>query len=332
VTLPALPSIGTPIAPLSGGGPPVLFAADQSGNVTAVRVDNGDAYWPASAALAGESFTAGVSGVLSSYAAAAFRTSYAGADVLFLGSATTGKVYALDAATGGVLWSFPTGSTVRASIYYDPGTNWIYVPTDGAGILAYDLGTSSRTIAPSAAAIWSNPHPTGHYTLGCTTADVATDMACADSSGSVRVLGRATGAVTAGPFSSGASPPTTLWGLAGSPGGLLVSSASKVVKLARSGSTLSVAGTPYAPAGVTLSPVQVFGSSGLAYVGESSTSTSSLVLRKLNLADLSVAGSSSVPARAAGTLPGPSAFDVTATKETFFFGSGDGRLWAVPSF
>jgi hypothetical protein len=324
VPLPTVPSLGTPIAPLgAAGSPTLLFAADQSGVVTGLNIESG-ATWQIT--KAGESFVAGVGGALRRFAAPAFQARYT-QDVLFIGS-TTGNLFALDAATGSTLWTLAVGKPIRAHIHYDAATNFIYVPTDASdgtgGVLAYDLGTSSPLspgTPPGSAAGWNNPHLGGRYTLGCTPADVATDIACADSGGSVRVFGRATGAATAGPFASTVSTPTTLWGLAG---GLIVSSANKVVRLNRSGSSLSVAGT-YAPAGVTLSPVQIFGGSGFMYVGGSDKK-----VHKLRLADAVEAGSVAVPVAAASPLLGPAVYDVSS--DTFFFGSNDGQLWAVKAF
>jgi hypothetical protein len=312
VSLAAVPALGTPAATLSNARQ-IMFAADQGGTVTALDVLSGATYWQVT--KAGESFVAGVGAALWRYALPAFQAVYAN-DVLFLGS-TTGRLLALDATTGATLWSATAGTSIRALPSYDYARNWLYVPTDGGGILAFDLGTGQP---PAAAAGWVNPG--GAYRLGCSRADVAAQMTCVDRTGGIRVLDRATGATVATGAFTGGGTPSSAWKV---PGGLVVGSASAVQTFTLSGATFTATGTFTLP-GRTLSPVQVFGSTGFVYVG-----ASDLRLHKLRLADASeVPPGVAVTSQLAGTLLGPASFDVTA--DLFFFGASDGRLWAVPYF
>jgi hypothetical protein len=315
VALPGLPSAGTPVAPLADGHQ-VLFAADQSGNVTAVDVTSGAIYWQVSKSPS--TFVAGVNGALRQYAHPSFQAAYS-MDVLFLGSSqAAGTVLAVNASTGATLWTVSAGWPIRADIYYDATRNWIYVPTFGGGILAYDLTGSSPGTAPSAAATWLNTVPNGAYTLGCTYEDAAS-VICVDTAGVVRVLNSSTGAVVAN-FSSLLASPSTLWAV---PGGLVVSNASSVKRLAIAGGTITLAGT-YTP-GVQLSSAQVFVANGLVYVAGSDRK-----LHKVSLSTLAEVGSVSISSQGPSNLVGPPAYDVV--NDLFIFGDGNGRLWTVKSF
>jgi hypothetical protein len=313
VGLAATPALGTPMVTLSNGWQ-VLFAADQGGRVTALDVQTGALHWQVT--VTGESFVAGVSGALRQYANAAFQSRYAN-DVLFLGS-TTGRLLALDATTGTPLWTANPGTAIRGLPLYDYAKNWLYVPTDGAGILAYDLGSTTPPTPPSAGTGWVNPG--GNYRLGCTRADSSAQMTCLDNSGAIKVLDRSTGAsVAAGSFTGA---PSSVWKVAG---GLVVGSSSRVQTFTLSGASFTLRGT-YAPASTTLSEVQVFGSAGFIFVGGSD-----LKLHKLALADATeVLPAVAVTSQQTGTVLGPAVFDVTSN--LFVFGASDGRVWAVPYF
>jgi len=320
IPLSALPSNGTPAGRM-GNGKLLLFAADNGGLVTAFDLEAGTTAWQVT--KTGESFVAGVAGITRSYAPAAFQAAY-NQDVLFLPS-TTGRLLAVDAWTGATLWTVSTGAAggLRARIVYDYATNKLYVPASGGGVLAYDLGTSSSTKAPTAAAGFTNPG--GAFRLGCVRASAATDLACVDASGNLVVLDRATGAVKA-TLATGASSPSSLWPVGGTAAGFVVGNASRVVRVnIVSPPSMSLAGT-WAPAGVTLSPVQVFVSDGWIYVGGSDKK-----LHKLRLSDAGDTGmTASITPQAASVLLGPPGFDVV--NNLFVFGTDDGRVWAVKSF
>jgi hypothetical protein len=320
VSLTALPSGGTPAAQIRDGRL-LLFAADAGGAAMAFDLGAGALAWRSP--KAGESFVAGVAGIIRQYAPAAFQASYPG-DVLLL-SSTTGRVLAVDAATGATLWTLDSGvaAGVRASAWYDVLTNWLYVATNGGGVLAYDVGTSSPTAAPSALAGWTNPG--GTYRLACARAPVSTDLACLDSGGTLRVLDKATGAVRAS-LATGASSPSALQRITGAAPGYLVGNASRVVRLAQAGTppALSIAGQ-WAP-GLTLAPAQAFVGDGMIVVAASDKR-----LHKLALSNASDTGQSVlVNPQPASVLVGPPAFDVG--HDLFVFGTDDGRLWAVPKF
>lgn len=308
----ALPAVGTPALPLSNGRQ-ILFAADSAGTVTAVDLQSGATYWQVT--KAGESFVAGVAAVLRQYAGASFQALYA-TDVLLLAS-TTGSLLALDATTGATLWTVAAGAELRALPLYDYAKNWVFAPTFGGGIVAYDL---SGAVPPVAAAGWTNPG--GTYTVGCTFADVATQATCVDRTGNIRVLDRSTGAVVATGTFTGTGTPSSVWKVGG---GLVVGSGSAVQAFTVSGATFISNGT-YSP-GVTLSPVEVFQSPapGAVYVGGSD-----LKLHKLRLDTLAEVGSVTVTSQLAGAVLGPPVYDVTL--DVFVFGASDGRLWAVPAF
>jgi len=319
VALTALPSNGSPAARVAGGRL-LLFAADGGGAVTALDLGTGALAWRTT--LAGEGFVAGPYVLPRQYAAAAFQAAYA-RDVAFVGS-TTGRVLALDASTGAQLWSVSTGVAggVRAKPLYDAGTNRLYVPTNGGGVLAYDLGTSSASAPPSLAAGWSNPG--GTFRLACKVA-TATELVCADSAGLLLVLDKTTGAVT-GSLATGATSPSAVARVGGAAPGYVVSNASRVVRVNATGTpaTLSLAGQ-WAP-GLTLSPSLSLTSEGAIFVGASDKR-----LHKLRLGDASDSGASvAITSQPASVLVGPPAVD--AVNGLFVFGTEDGRAWAVPLF
>jgi hypothetical protein len=305
--------MGTPVVTL-GNGRQILFAADSAGVVTALDLQSGEVYWQV--AKAGESFVAGVGGALRQYAGSGFQARYAN-DVLFLGS-TTGNLLALDATTGATLWTAGAGSAIRALPLYDYARNWLYVPTFGAGILAYDL--DSAATPPAAGAGWTNPG--GSYSLGCARADAATQMTCVQRTGAIRVLDRATGAVVASGAFTGGGVPGSVWKHSG---GLVVGSALAVQTFGVSGASIALRGT-FAP-GVTLSPVQAFQSPapGHIYVGGSD-----LRIHKLRLDTAVEVGSVQLASQLAGAVLGPAVYDVT--RDLLVMGASDGRIWAVPAF
>jgi outer membrane protein assembly factor BamB len=313
-SLSALPSLGTPLAQLDNGRR-VIFAADQSGSVTAEDIDSGAAYWPA-ATLSGESFVAGVSGILHRYASPVFQEAY-NTDLLLVGS-TSGNLFALDASTGNTIWSINIGHPIRALVKYDSTTNWIYVATDGGGILAYDLSTSDDLGNPPEPAVgWTNPNPSGSYSLACTG---SAQFFCSDRSGLVQIVDRSSGLVTAS--GSGISVPSSITGITGA---VVVSNASSIVKLTISGSLLTnpVTWTPTPAA--TLSPALVFVSQQLAYVGGSDRK-----LHKVSLTTMTETASVSVASQAPSAYLGSPNYDTT--NKLFLFGSSDGHLWAVKYF
>jgi hypothetical protein len=320
VGLSALPSRYTPVAPLADGRT-LFFAADVAGTVTALDVSTGSVSWQVFET--GESFVAGISGVTRKYAAAAFRAAYA-SDVLFLGS-TSGRLFALNASTGAAYWFVDAGAAIRAATRYDGATNRLYVPT-ASGIVAYDLGTSGPTQPPAQATGWTRPG--GDYRVGCAAGLASTDIACADVTGTVRILDKTTGAVKAS-LATTVTSPSTLWPVGGSSPGYVLSSAASVQRLLVGGSPLAitVAGE-YAP-GVTLSPVVVFTSEDSIYVGGSDN-----MLHKLALGDASDTGLGvAIAPEAAGVTTvqiGPPAYD--GVNQQFLFGTDDGRIWAVQKF
>jgi hypothetical protein len=320
VPLGALPSSGTPAAQI-GDGRLLLFAADAGGGVLAFDLGKGALAWQAQ--KTGEAFVAGVTGIIRQYAPAAFRAAYPG-DVLFL-SSTTGRVLAVDAASGATLWTVNTGvaAGVRANTWYDVLTNRLYVATNGGGVLAYDLGTSSPAGPPSPLAGWSNPG--GTYRLACARAPTSTELACVDVSGTLSLLDKATGAVRAS-LATGAVSPSALARITGAAPGFVVGNASRVVRVNQAGAppVLTAAGQ-WAP-GLTLSPAQAFPGPGMIVVAASDRR-----LHKLSLVDASDTGQSVlVTPQPASVLVGPPAFDVL--NEMFVFGTEDGRVWAVPMF
>lgn len=316
--LAALPSSNTPAARLANGRL-VLFAADNSGTVTALDAELGTLYWAVT--KPGEAFVAGVSGILRQYAAQAFRDAYPG-DILLLPS-TTGRVLAVDAATGATLWTVTAGADVRATVTYDPATNRFFVPTNGAGIVAYDLGTSSPSSPPSPAAGWANPG--GTYRFPCSRSLSPADLACIDSAGLLRIVAKSDGAVKVS-FATGVSSPSTLWPVgAGAAPGFVVSNATRVQRLQVGGAPLAASILGEWIPGLTLSPVLVLASSGTIVVGASDKK-----LHKLSLANASDTGvTAAITPEPASVFLGAPAYDVT--NGTFVLGTSDGRVWAVKS-
>jgi len=320
VALPAgsLPPFNSPSAKLANGRT-AAFIADQGGNITAVDLDTGVLYWHAS--KAGESFTAGVAGVTRADASAAFRAAYP-MDVLFLGSATTGKVYAIDATNGATLWTVGAGASVYALIQYDSGTNYLYAPTSGAGIVALDLGASSPTTAARVPATWTNPG--GTYRTYCVRPPVAGTLGCIDTSGLLRVLDRTTGALKAQLVTGVASPTQLSRVLNGTPG-FVVGSSSQTLRVTGNASLTSLAAGGRWTPGQTLSPQYVNSAAGWIMVA-----ASDLRLHKLSSeTGMEIGQSAPITARAPGLLLGPPAFD--AATQHFIFGTSEGRVWAIPA-
>jgi outer membrane protein assembly factor BamB len=321
VPLSALPAAGTPAAQI-GDGRLLLFAADTGGGVTAFDLGAGTIAW--SSPKTGESFVAGVTGIIRRTASPGYQAAY-DRDILFLAS-TTGRVLAVDCATGATLWSVDTGvaAGVRGKPYYDSVTNRLFVATNGGGVLAYDIGLSNPASAPPLAAGFVNPG--GTYRLSCgRVPSAATDFACVDVTGVLRVLTTATGNVRA-TLATGVSSPSALAGIGGATPGFVVSNASRVVRILAAGSppVLTPAGQ-WSP-GLTLSPSQTIAARGAIYVGASDRR-----LHKLAIADASDTGAFvSINPQPASVLLGPPGVDVV--NEMFFFGTDDGRLWAVPVF
>lgn len=318
VALPALPSSSTP-ATRTVNGRLLLFAADQSGTVTAVDLETGAVAWQK--AKAGESFVAGVSGITRSYGGPAFQAAYA-VDLLLLGSATTGNVLAIDATTGATLWTVNAGAPVRALVNYDSAGYRFYVPTSGGGVVAYDMTPSGPTVPAARLAGWQNPG--GSYSLYCARTYEASSIACIDRAGLLRVLDGATGAVRAS-RATGLSSPSTLVRVAGATPGFVVGDGSQVQRLVASGTptALSSAGT-WAPPSGTISSALILSVSGYVIVASSDGS-----LHKLGLSDAHwISRSAPVPAVTSPRYLGPIAYDPGT--HLFVFGSSEGRIWAIP--
>jgi hypothetical protein len=232
----------------------------------------------------------------------------------------------VNATTGATLWTVTAAAEVRAAVSYDAATNRMFVPTNGSGIQAYDLASSNMTTPPSAASPWSNPG--GTYRLPCTRGSTTSaDLACVDTAGVLRVVGKADGALKAS-HATGVATPSTLWPVTGiATPGFVVSSASAVQRLQVTGAPLTV--TPlgqWTPAGLTLSSVQVFGGLGTIVVGASDK-----MLHKLSLADASDTGqTATINPEPGAVIVGSPAYDVT--NDLFVFGTSDGRVWAVKAF
>lgn len=321
--LTAMPAVNTVGAQLPDGRY-VAFAADQNGVVTAVDVVTGARAWPAGrGSYPLESFVAGSTGIARSAAPPAFQAAYS-TDVLVLGSATTGNVLGVDAATGEVLWTVPTGSPVYALPTYDPASNVLYVPAND-GVFAYDLTGSSAGVAPQPLPGWTPPG--GSYTVQCTRTTAAAYIACVDRTGVLRVLDKATGAVHS-QLSTGVSAPAPVSLVrmsAGTPG-FVVGSAAKVVRITASADlTTLVASYTWAP-GETLSPPLGFSVSGYLIVAASDQR-----LHKLSSETLAELGrSEAVLSRDPTTILGAPSWD--SVNRRYVFGTGEGRIWAVPAF
>ncbi len=66
------------------------------------------------------------------------------AEALLVFGAWTGRVYALDEATGAVRWAHETGGHIMGSTAYDPGTGLVYVGTPRGWIHALDVHTGAE--------------------------------------------------------------------------------------------------------------------------------------------------------------------------------------------
>jgi outer membrane protein assembly factor BamB len=300
----------------------VLFAADSSGTATAVDLDAGVQLWRQ--AKSGESFQAGVTGIIWAAAAPAFRTAYANPnrDLLLLAS-ITGRVLAVDAATGDTLWTVDTGAPLRAPAIYDPATNRFYIPTQ-TGVRAYDMGPSSPTTPAVPLAGWHDPG--GVYSLYCVRTYEAETVACVDRSTPpvLRMIDKATGNVRGQLTTSLSNAASSLTRISGSTPGFVVGNSRQVVRIAIGATpyALSEASTWTSP-DYTMSPAVVFATDGYVVVGGSDGS-----LHKLSLDRLQPTGSSQpVPRASPGALLGPVGYDIT--DRLFVFGTSEGRVWAI---
>ena len=325
VPLPSIPASSTPATRVVDGRL-LLFAADQSGTVTAVDIEAGAVAWPPRA-KAGESFVAGVSGITRSFGGAAFQAAY-DMDILLLGSATTGNVLAIDATTGETLWTVNAGAPVRALITYDSAAYRFYVPTSGGGVVAFDMGPSrAKRGEPAVPAVqlasWQNPG--GTYSLYCARAHEAGSIACIDRTGLLQVFEGATGAVRAS-LATGISSPSSLIRVNGSSPGFVVSNATQVQRLAASGTptVLSTVGT-WLPTSGGISSALILSVSGYIIVPGSDGA-----LHRLRLSDAQwLSQSPALPAVTSPRFLGPIAYDTA--NGLYVFGSSEGRVWAIPT-
>jgi hypothetical protein len=323
VAVPALPSVYTPAFLLSNGRR-MLYAADQSGVVTAIDLDTGAVAWQVT--KTGESFTAGVSGITRWSAAAAFASAYP-MDIILIGS-TTGTVYAIDTLTGATLWTLAAGAGIYSLIPYDPATNLFFVATAGAGVKTYTLTGSGPTVAATPLSSWVNPEPAGTYRVGCVRTAANAGLACLNSAGVVRVMDKATGALQAAAFTSAISAPTGLSRVTGTAAaqGLVVSSATQLQVLSATGSPFAITSLGVYSPGLTLSVPAIFGDSGYLVVGASDRR-----LHRVALANaVQQAQTSPVASQSSSLLLGTPIFD-TATR-LYLFGTSDGHIWALPPF
>jgi outer membrane protein assembly factor BamB len=323
VALPSLPTAYTP-AVILDGGEQRLYAADQAGGITAIDLATGAVVWNVS--LPGELFTAGVSGITRRSAAAAFASAYP-MDILLIGS-TTGRVYALNALTGATLWSFSAGAGIYALLTYDPLTNLFYVPTAGAGVRAYTLAGSSPTAAATPAPGWANPEPAGVYRLTCVRTAASAGIACLNTSGVLRVMDKATGALQAPAYTSAIAAPTGLARITGTAAipGLVVSSATQLEILTATGSPYAIARAGSWSPGLTLSTPSVYGDQGFLLVGSSDRRVHRISLASATLQ----AQSQQVDTQGASPRLGQPVFDSATGR--YLFGTSDGHIWALPPF
>lgn len=342
VTIPALPSINSPAAVLSDGvnhAPltPVVFAADQgtgaplTAHVTAVDLTNALGSYRWSTPFPGESFTAGVSGVVYAAGHPDFQRDF-GTDVLFIGSAT-GNVYAIDGITGTSLWSPPlaVGAPVHGLIVYDPATNYIYVPTSGQGVKAYDL-TGHATSAPSLLTTWPTTADAGllggDYRFCIRTAS-SRGIACLDTLGVLRVFDKTSGVLLATAFDTLIGFPSALMRISGTAGqGFVVSNPTTARVISATGTpyTIQFVGSPWSPAsGAIISTPAVFADSGYYVVGASDGSLHRVSLS--NGAEL-LPASPAITTRNTSILLAQPVYD--SANARFLFGTDDGHLWAIP--
>ncbi len=200
-SIPSLPSMYTPAAP--EGTTTFLFAADQSGTVTAIDLGTGVEAWQTP--LPGESFMAGVAGITRANASVAFKAAYPN-DILLLGS-TTGKVFALDAVSGHPLWTVSADAPVYGFVLYDAGTDVFWVPTAGAGVKAFSLAGSSPAIAATPVLGWNYADPSGNYQVNCVSQVGYPGLACVNNSGELWIVNRTTGAPLAPMYTTGVTSP-----------------------------------------------------------------------------------------------------------------------------
>ena len=322
VSIPSLPSTYTPVTTLSNGKN-VLFAADQSGAVTAIDWSTGAIYWRAT--KTNQSFTAGVSGVTRAGATNTFRAAYS-MDILLLGS-TTGTVFAIDATNGNTLWTVNPGAGVYSLVTYDPLTDIFWVPTSGAGVKAYNLAASSPTAAAPLA--WTSPDSSGSYrNASCVRTAGSTYIACVNTNGFVQVMNKTTGAVQAS-YPTGISSPSALVRVSGSAAtsGLVVSSASTVQVLTSTGSpyALTRVGT-WTPSGVTISTPSVYADNGFLVVGGSDRR-----IYKVALASATVSGRSAQMTTQSSNGLMISQPIMDSVSGFIVAGTSDGHIWAIPS-
>lgn len=106
---------GIQIVPISGTGNSYIFASSQDGHVYAVDVATGSNVW--TSPLLGDMIQAACAVQLRDYSDVSFQGTYT-TDVVFaatrndpLISSTNNKLYALDATSGAILWTFNGGGT-----------------------------------------------------------------------------------------------------------------------------------------------------------------------------------------------------------------------------
>ena len=335
VAIPGLPSVNSPAAILRDNSR-VLFAADQNGNVTAIDLDTGALKWTTPFVRPGEKFMAGVSGIILSGASTQFQTDYA-TDVLLVGSGkpgSTGNVYAIDAVTGEELWNLAVGTPIHGLITYDPGSNFMYVPTSGAGVKAYDLSGTGRGVRPSGTPItWAPDDPelsSGDYRFCIRTAS-SLGIACLDAGGMLRVVNKSTGKLLAPAFPTGISSPTGLARISGTAGqGFVVSNAStaQVISAAGTPYTIQFVGPAWTPdtGGATISTPLVLANDGY-YVVAASDGT----LYRISLTDgTKLSRSPPITSQNTSVLLAQPFHDAGTNR--FLFGTNDGHLWAIPYF
>ncbi len=319
VPLPSLPSSSTPATRVVDGRL-LLFAADQSGTVTAVDLEAGTVAWQKT--KLGERFVAGVSGVTRSFGGPAFQAAYA-VDLLLLGSATTGNVLAIDATTGETLWTVNAGASVQALVTYDSAGYRFYVPTAGGGVVAFDMRPSGPTAPAVPLAGWQNPG--GAYSLYCARTYEATSIACVDRTGVLLVLDAATGAIRAS-LATGLTSPSTLIRVTGATPGFVVTNARQVQRIVASGAptVLSTLGT-WLPTSGVISSALVLSVSGYVVVSSSDGS-----LHRLRLSDAQwLSQTPPLPSVTSPRFLGPIAYDTA--NGLYVFGSSEGRVWAIPT-
>lgn len=307
----------------------VALAADEAGWITAIDLEAGTQYWRVR--KNGESFAAGVSGVAASGGAAAFRAAYPGMDVLFLGSATTGNVLAIRADTGATLWTISTGAPgVDTLTSYDAATNYLWVPTS-TGVQAWDLGRSGPAASTPARRAWTAN--VGAHSTYCVRTTIEAWMACVSTTGTLRLLDKASGAVKV-TLETGVTLPSTVVRVAYGTPGFIVGNGRQVARVVAADATLTrlSVGSRWQPSGWTLSPVVLFSASGYLIVGASDLTTQGLHLYKRSSEDLSPLARSPDTVQAAdrNTLIGPPSYD--STDRLYLFGTAEGRVWAIPSF